>query len=69
MLLQCKYDMIHMYITHESYIYSLMFVDYYVTLHVEITYFQDLPLIRFPILEEHIAMYQDHHCYLLCIHV
>jgi len=36
-----------MYITHESYIYSLMFVDYYVTLHVEITYFQDLPLIRF----------------------
>ena len=24
-----------------------MFVDYYVTLHVEFTYFQDLPLIRF----------------------
>ena len=49
--------MIHMYITHESYIYGLMFVDYYVTLHVEFTYFQDLPLIRFPILEDHIAMY------------
>jgi len=32
MVLQCKYEMIHMYITHESYMYSLMFVDYYVTL-------------------------------------
>ena len=49
--------MIHMYITHETDMYSLMCVDYYVTLHVEFTYFQDLPLIRFPILEDHIAMY------------
>ena len=32
-----------------------MFVDYYVTLHIEITYFQDL--YGFPILEDHIAIY------------
>ena len=32
MLLQCKYDMMHMYITHESFMYRIMFVNYYVTL-------------------------------------